>query len=166
MLLSHRSQTLHVFQHCRLSVNSNLCFWCRGILNRCCEGHNITNNKGISAFLHVYTVEAVESFLPLPASITLASNSDWTTTMGNNLQLMQLLTEAPAVRVDAGYGVVTEVKLVERWKAIERAAVYFCQAVVIQVPVEKNWKELTDVQHWSNAAEFQKLKNLQKVLVF
>jgi len=34
--------------------------------------------------------------------------------MGNNLQLMQLLTEAPAIRVDARYGVVTEVKLVER----------------------------------------------------
>lgn len=74
--------------------------------------------------------------------------------MGNNLQLMQLLTEAPAIRVDARYGVVTEVKLVERWKAIERAAVYFCEAVIIQVPVEKNWKELTDVQHLQQALVF------------
>ena len=67
---------------------------------------------------------------------------------------MQLLTEAPAIRVDAGYGVVTEVKLVQRWKAIERATVYFCQAVILQVAVEKNKKELTDNQHWSNAEEF------------
>ena len=67
---------------------------------------------------------------------------------------MQLLTEAPAIGVDAGYGVVTEVKLVQRRKAIERATVYFCQAIVFQVSVEKNQKELTDKQHWSNAEEF------------
>lgn len=67
---------------------------------------------------------------------------------------MQLLTEAPAVGVDAGYGVVTEVKLVQRRKAIERPTVYFCQAVILQVAVEKNQKELTDKQHWLNVEEF------------
>lgn len=67
---------------------------------------------------------------------------------------MQLLTEAPAIGVDAGYGVVTEVELVQRWKAVERATVYFCQAVILQVAVEKNQKELTDKQHWSTAKEF------------
>lgn len=67
---------------------------------------------------------------------------------------MQLLTEAPAIGVDPGYGVVTEVKLVQRWKAIEGAAVYFSQAVILQVAVEKNQKELTDKQHWSNTEEF------------
>lgn len=72
------------------------------------------------------------------------------TTTETSLQLMQLLTEAPAIGVDASDGVVTEVKLVQRRQAVERATVHFCQAVVLQVPVEKNQKELTDKQLWSN----------------
>lgn len=79
---------------------------------------------------------------------------------------MQLLAEAPAIGVDAGYGVVAEVKLVERRKAVERATVYFCQAVILQVAAEKNQKELTDKQHWSNAEEFPTTKNLHKGLGF
>lgn len=50
----------------------------------------------------------------LPMLVTLASNSAQPTTTETNLQLMQLLTEAPAIGVDAGYGVVTEVKLMQR----------------------------------------------------
>lgn len=95
-----------------------------------------------------------EKSLPFPANMTLASNPVHPATIETNLQLMQLLTEAPAIGVDAGYGVVTEVKLVQRWKAIERATVYLCQAVILQVAVEKNEKELTDKQHWLNAEEF------------
>lgn len=73
-----------------------------------------------------------------------------------NLQLMQLLAEAPAIGVDAGYGVVAEVELVQRGKAIERATVHFCQAVIFQVAVEKNQKELSEKQHWSNAERISK----------
>lgn len=69
---------------------------------------------------------------------------------------MQLLAEAPAIGVDAGYGVVAEVKLVQRGKAIERATVHFCQAVIFQMAVEKEQKELTDKQHWSNAERISK----------
>lgn len=69
---------------------------------------------------------------------------------------MQLLAEAPAVGVDAGDGVVAQVQLVQRGKAIERATVYFCQAVIFQVAVEKNHKELTGKQHWSNAERISK----------
>lgn len=69
---------------------------------------------------------------------------------------MQLLAEAPAIGVDAGYGVVAEVELVQRGKAIQRATVHFCQAVVFQMPAEKNQKELTDKQHWSNAGSISK----------
>lgn len=69
---------------------------------------------------------------------------------------MQLLAEAPAIGVDAGYGVVAEVKLVQRGEAIERATVHFCQAVIFQMAVEKNQKELTDKQHWSNAERISK----------
>lgn len=71
---------------------------------------------------------------------------------------MQLLAEAPAIGVDAGYGIVAEVKLVQRGKAIERATVHFCQAVIFQVAVEKNQKELTNKQHWSNAERISKKK--------
>lgn len=55
-----------------------------------------------------------EKSLPFPANTTLASNPVHPATIETNLQLMQLLTEAPAIGVDAGYGVVTEVKLVQR----------------------------------------------------
>lgn len=77
-------------------------------------------------------------------------------TTETSLQLMQLLAEAPAIGVDAGYGVVAEVKLVQRGEAIERATVHFCQAVILQMAVEKNQKELTDKQHWSNAESISK----------
>lgn len=69
---------------------------------------------------------------------------------------MQLLAEAPAIGVDARYGVVAEVKLVQRGKAIERATVHFCQAVIFQVPGEKNQKGLTDKKHWSNDERISK----------
>lgn len=69
---------------------------------------------------------------------------------------MQLLAEAPAIGVDAGDGVVAQVQLVQRGKAIERATVHFCQAVIFQVAVEKNHKELTVKQHWSNAERISK----------
>lgn len=47
---------------------------------------------------------------------------------------MQLLAEAPAVAVNARDGVVAEVELVQGREPIERAAVHFHQAVVLQVP--------------------------------
>lgn len=47
---------------------------------------------------------------------------------------MQLLAEAPAVTVNAGDGVVAEVKLMQGREAIERATVHFHQAVGLQVP--------------------------------
>lgn len=47
---------------------------------------------------------------------------------------MQLLAEAPAITVNAGDGVVAEVKLMQGREAIERATVHFHQAVGLQVP--------------------------------
>lgn len=47
---------------------------------------------------------------------------------------MQLLAEAPAVTVNAGDGVIAEVKLMQGREAIERATVHFHQAVGLQVP--------------------------------
>lgn len=52
------------------------------------------------------------------------------------LQLVQLLTEAPAITLNSRDGVVAEVQLVQACEAIEGAAVYFHQAVVLQVPAE------------------------------
>lgn len=47
---------------------------------------------------------------------------------------MQLLAEAPAITVNAGDGVVAEVKLMQGREAVERATVHFHQAVGLQVP--------------------------------
>lgn len=54
--------------------------------------------------------------------------------VGGHSQLVQLLAEAPAVPVDPRDGVVAEVELVQGGEAVERAAVHFHQAVVLQVP--------------------------------
>lgn len=82
------------------------------------------NNKGntseaaVPGFLQVDTAGAVghvigkSSYFPLLP--TLPPNPAQPTRTETNLQFMQLLTEAPAIGVDPGYGVVTEVKLVQR----------------------------------------------------
>lgn len=51
-----------------------------------------------------------------------------------HLQLLQPLAEAPAVSVNAGDGVATQVELVQGREAVERAAVHLHQAVGLQVP--------------------------------
>lgn len=53
-----------------------------------------------------------------------------------DLQLMQPLTEAPAVSLNPGDGVVAEVQLLQGCEAIEGAAVHVHQAVGLQVPAE------------------------------
>lgn len=57
-------------------------------------------------------------------------------TTAPDLQLMQLLTEAPAIALNPRDGVVAEVQLVQGCEAVEGAAVHFHQAVVLQVPTK------------------------------
>lgn len=54
---------------------------------------------------------------------------------------MQLLTEAPPVALNAGDGVVAEVQLMQGREAVEGAAVHFHQAVVLQVPAERDTRD-------------------------
>ena len=54
-----------------------------------------------------------------------------------NVQFPELLAELPPVRVDVGYGVVAEEELLQGAQAVQRAAVHFPQAVVVQVTVEQ-----------------------------
>lgn len=49
-------------------------------------------------------------------------------------QFPQLLAEFPPIRVDAGYRVVTEEKLLKGGQSVEGAAVHLRQVVVVQVP--------------------------------
>lgn len=56
---------------------------------------------------------------------------------------MQLLAEAPAVTADTGDGVVAEVELVQGREAVERAAVHFHQAVVLQMPAMTSTRRVT-----------------------
>lgn len=54
-------------------------------------------------------------------------------TTAPDLQLVQLLAEAPAVALNSGDGVVAEVQLVQGCEAIKGATIHFHQAVVLQV---------------------------------
>lgn len=58
-----------------------------------------------------------------------------------DLQLMQLLTEAPPVALNSRDGVVAEVQLMQGREAVEGAAVHFHQAVVLQVPAERDTRD-------------------------
>lgn len=57
--------------------------------------------------------------------------------VSSNSQFMQLFTEVPPIRADAGYQVVTKMKLLKRRKSVEGAAVYFCEDIVLQMPTGK-----------------------------
>lgn len=57
-------------------------------------------------------------------------------TTAPDVQLVQLLAEAPAIALNSGDGVVAEVQLVQGCEAVEGAAIHFHQAVVFQVSAE------------------------------
>lgn len=67
---------------------------------------------------------------------TLEASRGTSQTTALDLQLMQPLTEAPAITLNPSDGVVAEVQLVQGCEAIEGAAVHFHQAVGLQVPAE------------------------------
>lgn len=69
-----------------------------------------------------------------------------------DLQLMQLLAEAPAVTLNSRDGVVAEVQLVQGCEAIEGAAVHFHQTVVLQVPTETHMQGMRlPVSHYTDS---------------
>lgn len=57
-------------------------------------------------------------------------------TTAPDVQLVQLLAEAPAIALNSGDGVVAEVQLVQGCEAVEGAAIHFHQAVIFQVSAE------------------------------
>lgn len=59
------------------------------------------------------------------------------------LQFPEFLTELPSIRIDAGYGVVAEEKLLEGSQAVQGATVHLCKTVVVQMTAEGQNKCVT-----------------------
>lgn len=72
-------------------------------------------------------------------------------TTSPDLQLMQPLTEAPAVTLNPRDGVVAEVQLVQGCEAIEGATVHFHQAVGLQVPADTHRMRRVPFSHYRDS---------------